>query len=331
MSTPSPVVGLSDILEGHFPLTNSRPLLDEISQVRQRRMLAVVLSPKLSLDRGVIDALVDVLEPLDQGSALDLFVDGLGAASPEGWRLISMLRERYDSLTALVPFAASPGATQIALGTNDLLMCDAASLSPIEPWDAEGLDIGAQSELRHFERLVRNLVSTEIHAQLFGGAVAKLDARVLGAGERAWYMLKLLTCRGLLTHMDPLVDAQRIENIVQSLCGGDLSTGFPFTRRDCENVLRLDILKPDRALNGAVWRLHRHYRQLFDIEGDWVWNERHYALTYDGFLDTLDERRLLIRIHRLDERGRRVPEAPVLTRWVRPGGQDVVMDKELAL
>lgn len=310
---------LSEVLEGHFPLTSNRPLIQDIATIRQRRLLAIVLAPHAQLDRAAIDPLVGILRTLRGTNAIDLYVDGQGPTTPEAWRVVSALREHFDRITSIVPFAASPGATMLALGGNEVLMTDVGSLSPLEPW-------GLSAELQRLRGELRALSPGERDASL-----TRIDPRDIGGVERAYGSLAALVRRILATHLDADKDAQHIQDICHQLADGDLLPSFPLTRRDCEQRLRLNILKPDAALSDAVWNLHEYYRRMFDIEGDWVWNERHFSISYDGFIDTLEERRVLVRIHRLDERGRRVGEGPVLTRWVRPGGQEVVIDRELSL
>jgi len=310
---------LAEVLEGHFPLTSNRLLLQDLTTLRQRRMLAIVLAPRALLDRAAIDPLVGILRSLRGSSALDLYVDGQGPTSPEGWRVVSALREHFEKLTAVVPFAASPGATMLALGAEELLMTDVASLSPLEPWSLS-------PELQRLRGELRALGPGGRDA-----ALARLDPRDVGAVERAYATLSSLVRRTLETHLDAQVHAETIASVLTHLCDGDLLPSSPLTRRDCEKRLGLRVVRPDDTLSDLIWKLHEYYRQMFDIEGDWVWNERHFSISYDGFIDTLEERRVLVRIHRLDERGRRVGDGPVLTRWVRPGGQEVVIDRELAL
>ncbi len=312
---------LTDVLEGHFPLTANRAIFEEIAKIRQRPMLGLVLAPHVLLDRQCIDPLVGVLRTLRGGDAFDLFLDGQAAATPEAWRVVSAIREHFERLTAIVPFAASPGATVLALGADELLMTDVASLSPLEPWNLSPELQRLRGELRALTFNAREV------------AIQRIDPRDYGAVERAYASQATLVRRVVETHWPAAVagNPEKIDSLIGQLCEGDLLPSFPFTRRDCAQRLGLDVIKPDGALQDAIWRLHDYYRGMFDIEGDWVWNDRHFSISYDGFIDSLDERRVLVRIHRLDERGRRIGEGPVLTRWVRPGGQEVVIDREVTL
>ena len=87
---------LAEVLEGHFPLTSNRLLLQDITNLRQRRILALVLAPHVLLDRAAIDPLVGILRSLRGTNAIDLYVDGQGPTSPEAWRGDSALGEDFE-------------------------------------------------------------------------------------------------------------------------------------------------------------------------------------------------------------------------------------------
>ena len=124
---------LDDILTGHVPLTSNRRLIESVTTARESRFLAVVLAPEVKLSSELAPPLLEVLDSMPEGGGLDLFVDTLGGASEEAWRVVSVLRERFDRYTAIIPFAASPGATQVAFGSHELMMGEASRRSPLAP------------------------------------------------------------------------------------------------------------------------------------------------------------------------------------------------------
>ncbi|MFZ4736772.1 MAG: hypothetical protein ACOYM9_12550 [Bradymonadia bacterium] len=317
--------GLAEAVDGHFPVANHRPLFREVSALRERRLVSIVIAPHVPLDRSVVDALVEVVHPLAGGRPLDLFLDAGSGVSLEAWRVVSFLHERFQGYTAIVPFASSPVVTQLALGANALLMTDVASLSPLYPFELSGELRALHADLD----AAQALLGAEQFKALVPRFIERVDAQQIGLVHRGWETVRTLARASLETHLDPGTDRERIDRAVDRLCAVGTPSGFPFTRRDCEQRLGLPVVRPDDTLASIIWRLHRHYRQLFGIEGDWRWNERNFVLSYDGFIETEDERRVLVRIHRYDDRGRR--GELVFTRWVRPGGLEVVMDREVAL
>jgi len=97
---------LHDVLERHFPLPDNRAEIEAITGIRHRRFVALVLAPTQQLTRGTIRPLVEVLDSLPGGGGLDVFVDRLGEACEEVWRVVSLLREHFDNYATIVPFAA---------------------------------------------------------------------------------------------------------------------------------------------------------------------------------------------------------------------------------
>lgn len=269
---------LSDVLTGKVPLPESQPLLKALSQARGREPLVWVLSPAVSLSASMMLPFLEVLESLPAGQPVDLFLESLGASSLETWRVISVLRDRFSTLSALIPFAASPAATQIALGADELVMGPPASLAPLEVARAQD-------------------------------------------GQRD------VLLRALKTHES---DEGVLRGVINALASGDLPAKFPLTRRDL-GPLGLNVVRPDSPTWTALWALSRHYAELDALEGDLVLGDQRYAVRYDGFLESLTKRRVLITVTRLDESGRPVADLPPLQRWVCPTGAPLEIDREVEL
>lgn len=331
---------LSEILEGHLPMTSNSELIGAIELIRRRPLIAVVLSPGARLDPSMMAPLSDILGAVKADGGVDVLTAQMGSASPETWRLVSALREMFGSYDALVPFAATTAASQVALGADRMVMGPMASLAPIEPArvrlvEAEGrgkLAITAD-DFRHFISFLDGEAQAEgvPLAELGAGLVERLDPLVVGATEKRRQLHRQITRRCLESHLSGEEQQAQVERIVDDMCGGLLSEQFPVTRRDCEGRLGLQITRPEADLEGALRALHDYYGQMLAIEGDFLWHERHFSVNFDGFIDALGDRRVLVRLDRVDERGRRLGEKPALVRWIKPGGQDVVMNELVEL
>ncbi len=324
---------LDDILTGHVPLTSNRRLIESVTTARESRFLAVVLAPEVKLSSELAPPLLEVLDSMPEGGGLDLFVDTLGGASEEAWRVVSVLRERFDRYTAIIPFAASPGATQVAFGSNELMMGEASSLSPIEPArlrrveTAEGavVPMSAYDVQHYLNFLKRAFGDATIPPAATADLWERVDPLVVGATEKQHQSNLQTTRRCLGTHRDEAT----VERVIAAIDG--LTVRFPITRRDCESRLGLSVLKPSRDLWAHVWELYGYYDRMFNLSGDMMLGEQHYAVEYDGFIDSIDERRVLIRITRLDERGHPVADRQPIRRWVRPVSREVKVDEQLEL
>lgn len=332
---------LKSFIESKVPVTENRALIREFVMHRETKFISVSLAPRVELTSKTTAMIFEQLESLGVGGSVDLFLGRLGRATGEAWRLVSILRERFDVLTAVVPFAASPGATQVALGADAILMTEAASLSPIEPplrrMSGDDTTVGMTSsfDVHHFVGFLKRefgLDEMTDEAAANSSLWDRVDPLSVGAAERSYQNDRITTRRCLETHMDPEGDRARINRVMNEVTSGVLSVHFPITRRDCEARLGLKVLKPGARLSGAVMSLHRYYEELFELEGQATFGpEEHYVVSYDGFIDTQTERRILVRIKRANEAGEALPGALEIQKWVRPQEQDVSHGTEVEL
>ena len=336
---------LTEVLQGNVPLTSNRALIEAVTQRRQGPLLTLVLAPTLQLSDVMIPPLLEVLQSMPSGGGLDVMVNGLGGATPETWRVVSVLRDRFDRYSAIVPFAASPGATQVALGADALIMGEASSLAPLEPPRIKGLDVAGPDgdrlsmsayDVQHYLRFLRREVCDgqplSPDAALLNHLWDRIDPLVVGATERAHQTNRMVTRQCLESHLDAERDVERIDGILRHLADSGLGFRVPVTRRDCELRLGLEVIKPPADLWGAVWSLHLYYQQMLELEGDLqLGDNQHYLVGFDGFIDTLETRRVLLRVTRCDDNGVALADKPTLHRWVSPQSRDLKIDEELQL
>ena len=78
--------------------------------------------------------------------------------------------------------------------------------------------------------------------------------------------------------------------------------------------------------------LQRYYDDLFQLEGNVnLGVDENYLVSYDGFIDTQYERRILIRLQKADGDGVAIADAPELLKWVRPQETNVTDGSEVEL
>lgn len=329
---------LSELLEGKVPLTPNGELLRRIRGRADRPAVAIVLAPSVRLTPSVAHPLLEVLEHIE-GPAVDVVLDTLGPATEETWRVVSLLRESFEKFDAIVPFAASPGATLVALGADRLVMGPASSLAPLEPARLKALEQTdgqripmSVGDARHYLRFAAEALSNETaRATALDRLIQHLDPLVVGATARAHRANRLILERCLATHLVGDDAAERVEAICAEFADGPFTHRFPITRRDCRR-LGLDVVASAPGdWWAAVTELRDYYLSTLGLEGDLMLGERRFAVAFDGFIDSAEARRVLLRVTRLDERGHPVADRPPLQRWVCPQARDVVLDEELEL
>jgi hypothetical protein len=314
---------LNDVLDGNVPLRANRTMIDRLRRT-DHAFIALALSPSFVLGSGTIHALHEVLGRAE-GEHLDFFLTGLREGGGNCWRAVSMLRDHYKTLRVIVPSKASPGASQIALGADEIEMSSAGCLTaPRDAFDHTDDTPAREVVLGHAGLITR--AARDAEQTLPDGAARRLARLVTSLADRQQYQRRV-TQRCLETHQS----AEATQGILDTI--GDASFGerLPITRRDCEHALGLNVVCPDGDRWRAMLDLHEYYRSMFGVEGDLAADNQHYQVGYDGFIDAPGERRVLLRITRTDERGHPLPDRAPLYRWITPHGGELVLDQELTL
>ena len=81
----------------------------------------------------VVREFIDQLDAINDGKVVDILIHSSGGDALTSWKLMSMLRERFESVAVLVPYMAFSAATIFALGADEIVMHPHASLGPIDP------------------------------------------------------------------------------------------------------------------------------------------------------------------------------------------------------
>lgn len=200
---------------------------------------------------------------------IDILIISSGGDPVVAWRIISMLRERFDKITALVPFTAYSAATLLVLGADNIIMHPFANLGPVDPQltyirnrngQSEALQFGAE-DLRHYFNFTKESVGItdqrEI-ADIFKIIAKDIGSIQIGIAQRSIYLMEQLSGQLLRMHMD---DVSKVESIVGALSKSFYHHGYPIARSEAKEIgLPIDTSSPeiDEALI-SIWKNTREY------------------------------------------------------------------------
>jgi hypothetical protein len=208
--------------------------------------------------REFIDQLDKI--PADQ-DAVDVLIHSSGGDALTAWKIMSVLRERFNEVGVLVPFEAFSAATIFALGADEIVMHPHASLGPIDPQIAVKLpdgsmrgfayeDLGAfltflledmkLTDQKHVSTVVDKLFST-------------VDPLIVGAAKRASELSVDVGARLLSSH---LRDARKAKQIAVNLNKSFFAHGDAVSR---QRALKLELQvnkKSDRKLEELLWHAY---------------------------------------------------------------------------
>jgi hypothetical protein len=194
-----------------------------IEDYRKRPLIVYATSTRQGVQAVMAgDAVREFIDQIDaialDKKSVDVLVHSTGGDALAAWKLMSLLRERFDKVSVLVPFTAFSAATLFALGADEIVMHPHASLGPIDPQvtmrQPDGTarqfayeDVGAF--LRFLSSEVK--VTEQVHiAAVIEKLFSVVDPLNVGGAKRASELSSSIGERLLLTHMKDRVKARQI-------------------------------------------------------------------------------------------------------------------------
>jgi ClpP class serine protease len=108
-----------------------------IESYRKRPLIVYATSTRRGVSAmmagDAVRELIDQIDALPGGNEVDVLIHSTGGDALTAWKLMSILRERLERVSVLVPFMAFSAATLFALGADEIVMHPHASLGPIDP------------------------------------------------------------------------------------------------------------------------------------------------------------------------------------------------------
>jgi len=167
-----------------MPYTERLKLYEEISGVRKRPLIVYVTSYRLNasaqMGADVIPQFAKVLSLVPNDiKEIDILIVSNGGDPIVPWRIVSMVREKFDKIGVLLPYAAYSAATLLALGADEIIMHPFSNLGPVDPQltrqrklpgqpagqDLETISFGSE-DIRNFLEFVKSDVGISDQEQL---------------------------------------------------------------------------------------------------------------------------------------------------------------------
>jgi hypothetical protein len=203
---------------------------------------------------------VDQIDAIKNGKSVDVLVHSTGGDALTAWKLMSILRERFDEVAVLVPYMAFSAATLFALGADEIVMHPHASLGPIDPQVTIVQPDGSRRQFAYEDvgAFLRFLVSeVKISEQVHVSAVidrlfSVVDPVNLGGAKRASELSSSVGERLLLMHMTSSEDKARAAQIAENLNKSFFAHGDAVSRSRAKE-LQLKIAADDPRVEALLW------------------------------------------------------------------------------
>lgn len=227
--------------------------------------------------------LYDQLRALGKTDNLDLFLYTRGGETDSVWPLVSIFREyALKQFGVLVPFRAHSAGTLICLGADQVVMGEAAELSPIDP--TTGNQFNPVDEIDKKTRLgisVEDVTSymelakdptkvgvrdSEHILEVFKRLSEAVHPIALGNVNRAHTQIRILAGKLLSLHLAGEGNRVRIERIVDQLTKGLYSHTHALNRKEAKELLGEDLVREATVQEQELlWQLHERYAEVLQL------------------------------------------------------------------
>ena len=236
-----------------------------IEEFRDRPLIVYATSTRLNVSSHIsgdaVRELIDQIDviPTDQKS-VDIVIHSAGGDALAAWKLMSILRERFDTVSVLVPYMAFSAATLFCLGADEIVMHPHASLGPIDPQitirQADGQQRGFSFEdVGAFLRFLKEEIglSEQQHTtQIVEKLLSVVDAVHVGGAKRASELSTDVGERLLKLHMTNADEHGRAREIAEGLNKSFFAHGDAVSRKMARS-LQLKVAEDNEELERLLW------------------------------------------------------------------------------
>lgn len=217
------------------------------------------VSSQISSD--AIRELIDQIDEIPSGEdKVDVLIHSTGGDALAAWKLMSILRERFDTVAVLVPYMAFSAATLFCLGADEIVMHPHASLGPIDPQitirqaDGQKRDFSFE-DVGAFLRFLKEEIglSEQVHTtQIVEKLLSVVDAVHVGGAKRASELSTDVGERLLKLHMTKADEQGKAREIAEGLNKSFFAHGDAVSRKMARS-LQLKVAEDNEDLESLLW------------------------------------------------------------------------------
>lgn len=245
----------------------------DIESLRGKPLIVYVTSQRQGAPGGmagdVINEIIDQVEALPEGiTSVDLFIESTGGDALTAWRMISLLRSKAETISALIPHSAFSAATMLALGCDEIVMGRYGSLGPIDPQITVRQKDGSFQQFAYedivafldFAKKQAGLTEQEHIKEVFKLLSDAVDPSTLGFASRASSLSVSIGERLLQMHMKDPEQKAKATTIATQLNKSFFSHGHALSRQEAQKI-GLNIVEPSEQLEKLLWDIHKSFEE----------------------------------------------------------------------
>ena len=247
--------------------TRRLELYRQIETLRKRPLIAFVTSLRPNASGQMAPDVIpefakQVLAIPQDEKQVDLLIVSNGGDPTVAWRCMSLLRERFNDIGALLPFTAYSAATLLAMGANCIIMHPFANLGPVDPQITSTRPVEGKPQISRFGSedlvnylaFVRDDVGITDQQELqraFELLSNDVGALTVGAAKRSAQLSLSLGEKLLSLH---LTDRNEARTIAESLSKSFYHHGYPVGRTEARKI-GLPVSESNEELEHLLWQV----------------------------------------------------------------------------
>ena len=234
-------------------LDKTKSLIKEIENIRKSRILVVICHQSISFQTSI--SLNKILRKIKHLDRLDILLESGGGDIDSAYKILNLFKSYADKITVIVPFYAKSAATLIALGADELIICKAGELGPLDPQvrDPQTNSFVPAHSIKETMSFIE-----EVHDPIMKLSLTdKIPALLIGA-----YRASGKSCK---QYLDEIFIAKKIENkdkMIKIFTEKFLSHGYPM-HRDFLIKNNIALFDHDDILEDKIYDLHEEYADYY--------------------------------------------------------------------
>jgi hypothetical protein len=250
-------------------------LYKKIEKIRDNPLLVYITSIRRfagsQMAQDVVQEFIKhiFLIPKDK-TEIDILIVSNGGDPLTACRIISLLRERFKKVNALIPYVAYSAATLLALGADRIIMHPFSNLGPIDPqltyYKNNKIEDFSSEDLRYFFEYIKSDVGITDQGflqkcfELFSNEVGPI---MIGASKRGSQLTLSMGEKLLSLHMK---DKNKAKAIAEKLNKSYYSHGYPVGKAEAKEI-GLQIESNDNEdLDKLMWLVWEDLRDEMECD-----------------------------------------------------------------
>jgi hypothetical protein len=243
-------------------------LYEKIEKERKRPLISYVTSSRANASAQMSSDVIpefarQINEIKGETNEIDILIISRGGDAVVPWRIISILREKFENIGALLPYEAYSAATLLALGADEILMHPFSNLGPVDPQltsirsmpggQKEAIRFGSE-DLRHYLDFIRSDVGISDQEQMekaFEFICKDVGAIPIGIAKKSSYLALSMGEKLLSLHME---DSSQAKTIAEALNKSFFHHGYPLGRKEAKEI-GLKVIDPHKKLEILMWQV----------------------------------------------------------------------------